>query len=103
MGNKNNLEPKDKHKVSVNLELTAAEAQLVEQNLKASRVDGGFKIAEEIEMRRELNIMREVRANGGVNGGGIEKTIEKWSKEKADTEYLKENTPKIKRYKLRYR
>lgn len=71
-------EPKNNHKIQLNLNVTSEEADLIRESLNDK---GKVKLSETFELHRELEIMREVKRNGGVNGGGIEKTLELWGKE----------------------
>ena len=85
-------EPKNNHKVQLSLNVTAEESDLIREALKSK---GKVKLSETFELHRELEIMREVKRNGGVCGGGIEKTLELWENEKHDINTL--------RYKMKHK
>lgn len=71
-------EPKNNHKIQLNLNVTAEESDLIREALNNK---GKVNLSETFELYRELEIMREVKRNGGVKGGGIKKTLELWGKE----------------------
>lgn len=71
-------ESKNNHKIELNLNVTAEESDLIREALNNK---GKVKLSETFELKRELEIMREVKRNGGVCGGGIEKTLELWGNE----------------------
>lgn len=86
------ISPKNNHKVQLNLNVTAEDADLIREALNNQ---GKVKLSETFELKRELEIMREVKRNGGVNGGGIEKTLELWENEKHGINTL--------RYKMKHK
>lgn len=71
--------PKNNHKIQFNLNVTSEEADLIRESLNSK---GKVKLSETFELHRELEIMREVKRNGGIRGGGIKKTLELWENEK---------------------
>lgn len=71
-------EPKNNHKIQLSLNVTAEESDLIREALNNK---GKVKLSETFELHRELEIMREIKRNGGIRGGGIKKTLELWGKE----------------------
>jgi len=87
----NMAEPKNNHRVKMELNVNSDEAELIREALSKEHV----KLSETFEIKRELEIMREVRRNGGVCGGGVEKTLELWENER--------NCCASSRYKMKHR
>ena len=84
-------EPKNNHRVKMELSINSDEAELIREALNKEHV----KLSETFELKRELEIMREVKRNGGVCGGGIKKTLELWGNE--------ERCCTTSRYKMKHR
>jgi hypothetical protein len=93
---KQEIEPKNAHGVNFNLCVNSNDADVIREALISA---GHVKLSEKLETKREIEIMREVKENGGIRGGGIEKTLEKWRK----GNYYESIDTKEPKYKMKHR
>lgn len=89
-------EPKNAQGIQFNLNVNSKDANAIREALISA---GHVHIAETFETKREIEIMKEVKKNGGIWGGGIEKTLEIWRK----GNYYESIDTKEPKYKMKHR
>jgi hypothetical protein len=88
--------PKNKIGIKIAMGVNSHDAEVIREALKKT---GHHRLAEDFETKREIEIMKEVKKNGGIWGGGIEKTLEIWRK----GNYYESIDTKEPKYKMKHR